>query len=61
MYRKIDIYINGVYEFSTNIYPTCKQAIKEIRAKKHIEIASIPKNRFITVYDYDKISAHYVK
>lgn len=61
MYRKIDIYINGIYAFSTNKYKTCKEAIKEIRNKKHLEIASIPQSRYMTVYDYDTIRAKYAK
>jgi hypothetical protein len=58
MYKKIDIYVNGKYEFSTNRYKSCKEAIKEIRATKHITIASIP-DRYLTIYDYDKVKAVY--
>lgn len=61
MYRKIDIYVNGVYEFSTNHYPNCKTCVSEIRAKKHLEIASLPKPRYMTIYDYDKVTARYAK
>ena len=59
MYKKIDVYVNGKYEFSTNRYKTCKEVIKEIRAKKHLVIASIPENRYLTVYDYDEVKAVY--
>lgn len=59
MYKKIDVYVNGKYEFSTNRYKTCKEAIKEIRATKHITIASIPEDRYLTVYDYDNVKAVY--
>lgn len=58
MYKKINVYINGKYEFSTNAYKTCQDVVREIRSTKHITIASIP-NRYITVYDYDKIRASY--
>lgn len=59
MYRKINIYINGEYVFTTSKYKNCKVAIQEIRNTKHLYIASIP-GRYITVYDYDKIRAAYV-
>lgn len=59
MYKKINIYVNGRYEFSTNRYKTCKEAVKDLRATKHIRIASLPKDRFLTIYDYDKIRASY--
>ena len=58
MYKKINVYINGKYEFSTNAYRTCKDVIRMIRNTKHIHIASMP-DRYITVYDYDKIRATY--
>ena len=59
--RKIDVYINGVYEFSSTQYKTCKELVNHIRAVKHITIASVPVSRHITVYDHDTIRARYVK
>ena len=59
-YKKIDVYINGEYKFSTKAYPTCDACIKEIRARKHLEIASIP-TKYLTVYDYDTVKAVYAK
>lgn len=61
MYKKIDVFVNGKKEFSTNKYKSCKEALKDIRATKHIVIASLPNNRYLTIYDYDKLSAHYAK
>ena len=58
MYKKIDVYVNGVYQFSTNHYRTLRDVIREIRAVKHLQIASIP-NRYLTVYDYDTVKAVY--
>lgn len=58
MYRKIDVYINGVYEYSTNKFKKCKDAVKEARNIRHIEIASIP-NRYITIHNNDKIVAKF--
>ena len=60
MYRKIDVYVNGEYQFSTRKYPSCKDCLKHIRAVKHLEIASIP-TRYLTVYDYDKVKVVYAK
>jgi ATP-dependent helicase/DNAse subunit B len=61
MYKKIDVFVNGLYEFSTTHYPTIEALKKHIREVKHIEIASIPKPRYLTVYDYDKLICRYAK
>lgn len=58
MKRKINVYVNGKYEYSTNRFQTCKAAIKEARQTKHLYIESIPP-RYITIYDYDKLTARY--
>jgi hypothetical protein len=55
MYRKIDVFVNGIYQFSTTRYKTAKELINHIRAVKHLYIASIPA-RYLTVYDYDKVT-----
>lgn len=60
MYKKIDVYVNGKYEFSTIKYPSCKALKDHIRAVKHIEIASIP-TKYLTINDYDKLSCRYAK
>lgn len=59
MYKKIRIYVNGCYEFSTHQYKTCKEAVKDLRAKHCIRIASVPKDRLLTIHDHDKIRASY--
>jgi hypothetical protein len=59
--KKINVYVNGVYEFSTTQYKTCKDVINHIRATKHLVIASMPDNKYLTVYDYDTIRAMYAK
>jgi hypothetical protein len=59
--RKIDVYINGVYEFSSTQYKSCKELVNHIRATKHLVIASVPENKYLTVYDYDTIRAMYAK
>ena len=58
MYKKIDVYVNGKYEFSTTQYPSIKALKARIRADKHILIHSIP-NRYLTIYDYDKLILRY--
>ena len=59
MYRKIDVYVNGEYKFSSNRYPTCKALKDHIRAVKHIEVASVPEPYYVTVNDYDKLVCRY--
>lgn len=56
MYRKINVFVNGAYEFSTNAYESCTELIKEIRARKHLGIVN---GRYLTVYDYDTLRAKY--
>lgn len=60
MYKKIDVYVNGVYQFSTKAYKNCKELKARIRADKKIFIASIP-NQVIEVCDYDKLVVRYAK
>lgn len=61
MYPKINVYINGIYQFSTTHYPTIKALKEHIRAVKHLIIASAPYPKYLTVYDYDKVKAFYAK
>ncbi len=61
MYRKVDVYINGAYEFSSMQYPSCKALHSHIRSTKHIEVASAPRNRHLTVNDYDSLRVVYAK
>lgn len=56
MYKKINIFINGRYAFSTCKYRTCSEAVKDFRATKHIFIGP---GEYITIYDYDTIKATY--
>lgn len=32
-YRKIDLYVNGVYECSTNAYKTLREAVQSLKNK----------------------------
>lgn len=58
--RTIQIYINDKYAYTTQKFYTIKEAIQEARRTKHLEIASIPKNYYITIYDYDKLTGLYI-
>ena len=57
MLRKIDVYVNGIYEFSTMTTRNCSQVVRDVRNTKHIIVASVLENRYLTVYDYDKVTA----
>lgn len=59
MYKKIDVYVNGIYQYTTTKFKRCKDAIRDARQTKHIIIASVPKNKYLTIYDYDKVTAHF--
>lgn len=59
MNKKIDVYVNGIYEFSATQYESCKQVVNHIRSTKHLVVASVPENKYLTVYDYDTIRARY--
>lgn len=61
MYPKINVYVNGIYKFSTNKYRTCKEVLEHIRAVKHLRIASVPGDEYLTVYDYDRLRVVYDK
>jgi hypothetical protein len=64
MYKKIDVYINGKYEYSTNAYKTCKDAINNTRQKKTIFVAGkqlIGKSNYIEINNTDKIQANFSK
>lgn len=55
MYKKIDVFINGKYHFTTSKFKTAADLVRYIRAVKHLYIADIPA-RYLTVYDYDKVT-----
>lgn len=59
--KKIDVYINGVYEYSSNKFNRCKDAVAEAMNKKRILVASVPQNRFVTIGSNDKVTARFSK
>ena len=40
-YRKIDVYVGGVYSHSTNAYPTLRDAIRAASEDQSVMIATI--------------------
>ncbi len=61
MYKKIDIFLNGVYICSTNQSKTCKEAIEKIKKAGKIFVASIPSGIAFKIKEGDKIKAFYSK
>lgn len=54
--RKIHIYLNGKYIYTTERFKTLKAAINDLKTRKTVYIHSIP-NFTITLKDNDKIKA----
>ena len=42
MKKKIDVYINGEYRYSSVKYRTCKEAVADIKSRQSVKVASIP-------------------
>lgn len=42
MKKKIDVYINGEYQYSSLNYCTCKEAVADIKSRHSVNVASIP-------------------
>lgn len=58
MYKKINVYVNGEYKFSSSKYRTCKELKNHIRAVKRIYIEP---HGYLDVCDYDKLIVRYAK
>lgn len=58
--RKISIYVNGKYAFTTERFNTIKECIKDARERKVIEVASIP-NYTIEIKENDVIKGYISK
>jgi len=66
MYKKINVYVNKEYIFSTNRYKTCRDLKNHLRAVKHEIYEGLkPDNTigtcYITINDYDKLICTYAK
>ena len=42
MKKKIDVYINGEYRYSSLNYRTCKEAIAYIKSRQSVNVESMP-------------------
>ena len=40
--RKIDVFFNGQYCYTTERYATCKEAVADAKTRTHILVAGIP-------------------
>ncbi len=61
MNKKIDVFVNGKYEFSTMRFKTCKEAIQSFKTKAFIFVAgrNLTKGtEFLELYN-KKITAHF--
>jgi len=62
--RKIDVYINGTYQWSTCLHSRCKDAIAHADKCMHgigyVPVASVPDKR-VTFKASDKIRAFFAK
>jgi hypothetical protein len=53
--KKIDIFVNGKYAYTTEKFSTVKSAINELKEKKSVIVASIP-DYMINITENDKIA-----
>lgn len=57
--RKINVYVNGEYLFSTNRYERCKDVLKYVKNRNKIIIASVPKDKEYIYNGKDNIKAYF--
>jgi len=53
--KKIDIFINGKYAYTTERFNTITAAISKLKEKKRVKVASIP-DYIINIVQTDKIT-----
>lgn len=56
--KKIDVFVNGKYVYSTQWCRTCKEAVQELRNRRQVKVASVP-DYVVDVKPEDKVTAHY--
>ena len=59
MYKKIDVFINGKYQFSSNRYKSCKAFLQFLKSKSFI-IYQSTYEKIVYLYG-QKIICHYAK
>ena len=57
--RKINVYVNGEYLFSTNRYERCKDVLEYVKNRNKIIIASVPKDEEYIYNGKDNIKAYF--
>lgn len=59
--KKINVYINGVYVFSTNKYKNCKELKKHLFTVRGVplRVASVPRPYDVVIKDNDVIKCSY--
>ena len=60
MYKKINVYKNGKYIYSTTRFKTCREAVEDCKSNKEIKVISIP-DYVVTIGENDKITARFSK
>jgi hypothetical protein len=58
MNKKIQVYKNGEYIYTTGAFKTCKEAIADCKSREKIRVASIP-DYIVTIDKNDKITARF--
>lgn len=60
MNKKINVYKNGEYAYTTTKFKTCKEAVEDCRSRKEIKVSSVP-DYIVTINENDKITARFKK
>ena len=60
MCKKIDVYKNGKYIYTTTRFKTCKEAVEDCKSRKEIKVASAP-DYVVMINENDKITARFKK
>ena len=61
MYKKIDVFVNGNYCFSTCAYKTLAEAVKDIKSQGFICISENIFSACFYICENDKVIARYSK
>ena len=57
--RKIQIFGDGEYLFTTDNYSTIKDVVKEFKDRGEFTVASLPKDRKVKFSDYKKVTGKF--
>lgn len=59
MNKKINVFLNGKYIYSTNTYKRCKDAIASLLNERSVTVVSVPANKYYEIKDGDKVTAFF--